>query len=208
MPGMTAYFGLLEIGRPKPGDTVVVSAAAGAVGSVVGQIAKICGCTAVGIAGSDTKIDYIIRHLGFDAAFNYKTTPDYGAKLAELCPDGVDVYFDNVGGPVSDAVWRRLALRARIAVCGQISEYNMEKPEPAPRQLFQLISKRARAEGFLVSDFQQHYPEAMRRMADWIREGRIKYREDIAEGIENAPRAFLDMMRGKNLGKQLVRIAG
>jgi hypothetical protein len=119
----------------------------------------------------------------------------------------VDVYFDNVGGPVSDAVWRRLALRARIAVCGQIAEYNLDKPEPALRQLFQLISKRARAEGFLVGDFQQRYPEAMSRMAGWIRDGRLKYHEDIAEGIENAPRAFLDMMRGKNLGKQLVRIA-
>jgi hypothetical protein len=207
MPGMTAYFGLLEVGKPKPGDTVVVSGAAGAVGSIVGQIAKICGCRVVGVAGSDNKIGYITRELGFHAAFNYKTVTAYDGKLKELCPDGIDVYFDNVGGSVSDAVWRQIALRARIVVCGQISQYNLEKAETGPRQLFQLISKRARAEGFLVGDFRQHYPEAMGRMAAWIREGRLKYHEDIAEGIENAPHAFLDMMRGKNLGKQLVRVS-
>ena len=207
MPGMTAYFGLLEVGQPKPGDTVVVSGAAGAVGSVVGQIAKICGCRVVGTAGSDDKIDYVTRELGFDAAFNYKTVTSYDAKLQELCPAGVDVYFDNAGGAFSDAVWRHIALRARIVICGQISQYNLEKAESGPRQIFQLIAKRARVEGFLVGDFRQHYPEAMRRMAAWIREGRIKYREELAEGIENAPRAFLDMMRGRNLGKQLVRIA-
>jgi NADPH-dependent curcumin reductase CurA len=207
MPGMTAYFGLLEVGRPKPGDTVVVSGAAGAVGMVVGQIAKICGCRVVGIAGADEKVEYITRQLGFDAGFNYKTARDYPAKIRELCPAGVDVYFDNVGGPVSDAVWLHLALHARIAVCGQISQYNLERPEAGPRLLFQLIGKSARAEGFLVSDFQQHFPEAMRRMAAWIREGRLRYHEEVAIGIENAPRAFLDMMRGKNLGKQLVKVS-
>ena len=207
MPGMTAYFGLLEVGQPKPGDTVVVSGAAGAVGSIVGQIARICGCRVIGIAGSDDKIAYITRELGFDAAFNYRTVTDYDSRLKELCPAGIDVYFDNVGGAVSDAVWRQIALRARIVICGQISQYNLEKAGTGPRQLFQLISKRARAEGFLVSDFRQHYPEAMSRMAAWIREGRLRYHEDIAEGIENAPRAFLDMMRGRNLGKQLVRIS-
>lgn len=207
MPGMTAYFGLLDVGRVKPGDTVVVSGAAGAVGSIVGQIAKLCGCRVVGIAGADDKTGYLTRELGFDAAFNYKTVSDYAAKIRELCPQEVDVYFDNVGGPISDAVWRHLALHARIVICGQISQYNLEKPDMGPRLFMQLIAKRARVEGFLVGDFQQRYAEAMRRMAAWIREGRLKYHEDIAEGIENAPRAFLDMMRGKNLGKQLVRIA-
>jgi NADPH-dependent curcumin reductase CurA len=207
MPGMTAYFGLLDICDPKPGETVFVSGAAGAVGSLVGQIAKIKGCRAVGTAGSDRKVDYLISELGFDAAFNYKTVGDYPAKLRELCPDGIDVYFDNVGGAITDAVFGQLNRRARISICGQISQYNLEKPEMGPRLLWVLLVKQARAEGFLVPQFIDRWPEGIKQMASWVGEGKLKYHEDIEQGIENAPRAFIGMLNGKNLGKQLVQIA-
>lgn len=207
MPGLTAYFGLLEIGQPKAGETVVVSGAAGAVGSLVGQIAKIVGCRAVGIAGTQAKCDYITGELGFDAAFDYRTTPDYHASLKELCPRGVDVYFDNVGGVISDAVFRLINTRARVAVCGQIAEYNLERPQPGPRWLTTLLVRQARVEGFLVFQFAAKYAEGLRRMAAWLREGKLKYAEDIAVGIENAPAAFIGMLQGRNTGKQLVKIA-
>jgi hypothetical protein len=206
MPGMTAYFGFLEVGLPKPGDTVVISAASGAVGQVVGQIAKIMGCRAVGIAGSPAKIDYITNELGFDAGINYKTD-DLDAALAATCPQGVNVYFDNVGGVVSDAVFEHLAVGARIVICGQISQYNLEQPELAPRNLRFLIVHQARMEGFLVFQFAHRYEEGRQRMAGWIREGKLKYKEDIVEGLENAPRAFIGLMQGKNFGKLLVKIA-
>lgn len=208
MPGLTAYFGLLDIGKPQAGETVVVSGAAGAVGSMVGQIAKIKGCRVVGVAGSDAKVDYLLRELGFDAAFNYKTTDDYSKKLKELCPGGIDVYFDNVGGPVTDAVFKLMNVKARVCVCGQISQYNLAKPEMGPRFLWKLIEKRARVEGFLVFQFADRYSEGLRQMAAWHKAGKIKIREEVVEGIENAPRAFIGMLQGKNTGKQLVKIAG
>ncbi len=207
MPGMTAYFGLLEICNPKPGETVVVSGAAGAVGSLVGQIAKIKGCRVIGIAGEDDKISYITGELGFDGAFNYKTEQNYVARLSELCPNGVDVYFDNVGGTITDAVFALLNTKARIAVCGQISQYNAEKPETGPRLFWKLIVKQAKAEGFLVFEFADRFREARPVMAQWIKEGKLKYREDIMEGIENAPKAFIGMLKGANTGKMLVKVA-
>lgn len=208
MPGLTAYFGLLEIGNPQPGQTVVVSGAAGAVGSLVGQIAKIKGCRAVGIAGGDDKIAYLTAELGFDAAFNYKTTSDYYQKLSELCPSGIDVYFDNVGGAITDAVFRLINTKARIAICGQISQYNLEKPEMGPRLILtMLLVRQARAEGFLVFQFANKYPEGLKQIAQWLKEGKLKYKEDIEQGIENTPAAFMAMLKGRNVGKQLVKVS-
>ena len=207
MPGLTAYFGLLDICRPQPGETVVVSSAGGAVGSIVGQIARIKRCRAIGIAGSDDKVAFITRELGFEAAFNYKMTEDYSARLKELCPNGVDVYFDNVGGPITDAVMRHINTRARVAVCGQISQYNEAGPQMGPRWLSQLVVKQAKVEGFLVQQFADRYEEALRQLMTWLREKRIKFREDVVDGIENAPAAFIGMLRGENIGKRLVRLA-
>jgi NADPH:quinone reductase len=206
MPGLTAYFGLLEVCHPQPGETVVISAAAGAVGSIVGQVARIKRCRAIGIAGSDDKIRFITEELGFQGGFNYKTETDYAAKLRELCPNGIDIYFDNVGGPITDAVISLINTRARIAVCGQISQYNAEKPEMGPRWMGQLVAKQAKVEGFLVSQFADRYEEGLRQLSTWLREGRIHYHEDIMQGLENAPRAFAGMFEGRNLGKQLVKI--
>ncbi len=208
MPGMTAYFGLLEIGKPKAGETVFVSAAAGAVGSLVGQIAKIKGCRAVGSAGSPSKVDYLLGDLGFDAAFNYKDFKDYAAKLQELCPQGIDVYFDNVGGPLSDAVFYCINVDARIVVCGQIDQYNATRPPRGPRLLWRLIVKQARAEGMLVFRFADRFAEGRRQIAEWLKEGKIKYRESIVDGLESAPAAFIGLFHGENVGKQLVRVAG
>jgi NADPH:quinone reductase len=207
MPGLTAYFGLLDLCGPRQGQTVLVNGAAGAVGSIVGQIAKIHGCRAVGVAGSPEKVRHVIEDLGFDAAFDYKAGGDYSRFYRELCPDGIDCYFDNVGGPLTDAVWPHLNLRARVAICGQISQYNNERAEPEPRWLFHLIVKRARVEGFLVFDYAERYAEGLAALAGWLREGRLRYRETVAEGLENTPRAFLGMMRGENFGKQLVKLA-
>ena len=208
MPGLTAYFGLLDICNPQLGETVVVSGAAGAVGSLVGQIALIKGCRAVGIAGADDKVAYLTDELGFDAAFNYKTVTDYFHKLKELCPKGIDAYFDNVGGAITDAVFRLINTRARISICGQISQYNLEQPEMGPRIiLVSLLVKQARAEGFLVFQFANRYAEGLKQMAEWLKQGKLKYREDIAHGIENAPSAFMAMLKGKNTGKQLVKIS-
>jgi NADPH-dependent curcumin reductase CurA len=207
MPGLTAYFGLLDVGDPKPGETVLVSGAAGAVGSVVGQIARIKGCRAVGVAGSEDKFRYLTGELGFDAAFNYKTTDNIVRAIREVCPAGVDVYFDNVGGALTDAAFLTMNLKARISICGQISQYNLERPEMGPRLLWNLIVKRARVEGFLVSDFAPRFKAAGRQLAEWLRAGHIKYRETIADGLENAPAAFLGMLRGDNVGKQLVRVS-
>jgi len=206
MPGMTAYFGLLEIGQPKSGETVLVSGAGGAVGSLVGQIAKIRGCRVVGSAGSQRKVDHLVNDLGFDAVFNYKEVADYGPKLQEVCPNGIDVYFDNVGGPLTDAVFTQINLHARIVVCGQIALYNAELPPEGPRLLWHLIVKRARAEGFLVFDFAKKYADAQRQIAQWLRDGKVRYRETLLDGLENAPRAFIGLFHGDNLGKQLVRL--
>ena len=208
MPGLTAYFGLLDICRPRSGETVVVSAAAGAVGSIVGQIAKIKGCHVVGVAGSDEKVQYVTQDLDFDAAFNYKVVDDYSAVLRELCPIGIDAYFDGVGGAITDAVIPLLNVKARVAICGQISQYNLETPEMGPRLLWHLIVKRAKLEGFLVLDYAARRKEGLHKLSDWVGSGKIKYRERIAEGIENAPRAFMEMLSGRNIGKQLVRVSG
>ncbi|MDR3722419.1 MAG: NADP-dependent oxidoreductase, partial [Candidatus Acidoferrales bacterium] len=208
MPGMTAYFGFLEICQPKPGETVVVSGAAGAVGSLVGQIAKIKGCRAVGIAGTDDKVAWLTGELGFDAAFNYKTTQDYVAKLKELCPSGIDCYFDNVGGAVTDAVLPVLNVHARISISGQISQYNAAKLEPGVRPYIYLLSKQSRAEGFIVSQWMNRFPEGVAQMAQWLREGKLKYREQIVAGFENAPRALIGVLSGDNTGKMLVSFAG
>jgi NADPH-dependent curcumin reductase CurA len=205
MPGMTAYFGFLDICHPKSGETVVVSGAAGAVGSLVGQIAKIHGCRAIGIAGTDQKIRHVVEELGFDGAFNYKTTSDYAEKLKELCPNGIDCYFDNVGGAISDAVIALLNPFGRVSVCGQISQYNLQKSEPGPRILGQILVRQLKVEGFIVTRFQERWPQGIAQMARWIQEGKLRYREDIVAGFEKTPRAFIDMLEGKNTGKMLVK---
>ena len=207
MPGLTAYFGLLDIGRPMAGETVFVSAAAGAVGSVAGQIAKIVGCRAAGSAGSAEKVAWLLDALGFDAAFDYKAVGNIRAAVRRASPKGVDVYFDNVGGPLTDTVLRSLNTGGRIVVCGQIDQYNNREEAVGPRMLWQLIVKQARAEGFMVSQFAERFEEGRRQMAKWLREGRLRYRETIVDGIENTPRCFIGLFAGENIGKMLVRVA-
>ena len=204
--GLTAYFGLFEVGRPVPGDTVVVSGAAGAVGQVVGQLARLAGCRTVGIAGGPDKLADLTGEYGYDVGIDYKADDVNGA-LKAACPDGVDVYFDNVGGELSDLVLRRLALHARVVVCGQVSQYNNQTPELGPRLLGLLIVHRARIEGFLVTDYAPRFGEAIPRLAAWLAAGKLRYREDVTDGLENAPRAFIGMLRGENRGKALVRVA-
>jgi len=207
MPGRTAYFGLLDVGEPTPGDTVVVSGAAGAVGSVVGQIARLNGCRVVGFAGTEEKVAWLTDDLGFDAAINYKTTDDYRAALDDAAPGGVDVYFDNVGGPITDAVFTRLNLDARVAVCGQIAHYNDESVPTGPRKLPQLIAARAKVEGLLVSDFAPRFAQATEQLAAWVESGDLAHRETVVAGLENAPDAFLGLFSGENIGKQVVRVS-
>lgn len=207
MPGLAAYFGLLEIGAPRDGETVVVSGAAGAVGMLAGQIAKIKGCRVVGVAGSAARISWLRDELGLDAVFNYRTAVDFELTIAELCPAGVDVYFDNVGGVVSDAVIRHINTRARIVVCGQISQYNLEAPELGPRWLSRLIIRQASVEGFLVSGYAERFPEGREQLAEWMKQGKLRYREDVAQGLEAAPQAFISMLQGNNQGKQLVQLS-
>ena len=207
MPGMTAYFGLLQVGQPKPGETVVVSAASGAVGQVVGQIAKLMGCRAVGIAGGAKKCAFVTDELGFDACIDYKAEKNLDAALQAACHHGIDVYFDNVGGAISDAVLRNLNFFARIALCGSISQYNATSAEMGPRLMGTFVGKRVTVRGFIVFDFAQHYGPAMRQMGEWVRAGKVKYREDVVEGIDKAPRAFIGMLRGENFGKMLVKLA-
>jgi len=208
MPGRTAYFGLLEVGEPRPGETVVVSGAAGAVGSVVGQIARLNGCRVVGFAGTDEKVDWLTDDLGFDAAINYKAVEDYRGALDEAAPDGVDVYFDNVGGPITDAVFTQLNLDARVAVCGQIAHYNDEGVPTGPRKLPQLIAPRARVQGLLVGDYATRFEEASRQLREWVATGEIHHRETVVEGLEDAPEAFLGLFSGDNIGKQVVAVDG
>ena len=203
--GFAAYFGFLDVGRPKPGDTVVVSGAAGAVGQIVGQLAKIAGCRAVGISGGPEKMRDLLDVYGYDDAIDYKND-DVRAALKEACPRGVDVYFDNVGGTISAAVHTRLALHARIVICGQVSQYNAERPEPSFHP-GALIVFRARMEGFLVNDYAHRFDEAAVRLAHWIADGSIRWREHVTEGLENAPAAFIGMLNGENRGKALVRVA-
>ncbi|CAD5273210.1 putative NADP-dependent oxidoreductase YfmJ [Bosea sp. 62] len=206
MPGLTAYIGLFEIGRPKPGDTLVVSAASGAVGQLVGQIGKLCGARVIGIAGSDEKLAWC-RSVGFDATLNYKTTNDLTAALAALAPGGIDVFFDNTGGPIHDAVLRNLAVGARVAICGRIALANdFEQEDIGLRASSRLIVTRALVQGFIAFDWWHRRGEAMARLAAWHREGRIQTREDVLDGFERMPEAFLRMMTGRNFGKQLVRL--
>ncbi len=205
MPGMTAYVGLLDIGQPKPEETVVVSAASGAVGSAVGQIAKIKGCRAVGIAGSQDKCDYVVRELGFDACVNYRTG-DLVQALRKACPTGIDVYFENVGGDVQKAVLQLINLNARIPLCGLISEYNAVEPPSGPNWRPLLIN-RALIKGFIVSDHVNRMGDFLADCSRWVREGKLKYREDVVVGLENAPEAFIGLLQGKNFGKLLVRVS-
>jgi len=207
MPGRTAYFGTREVAEPKPGDTFVVTGAAGAVGSVAGQIAKLSGARVVGFAGSDEKVEFVEDDLGFDACINYNETDDYRAALSEAAPDGVDAYFDNVGGPITDAVFELLNVDARVAVCGQISLYNATETPTGPRKLPRLIATRARVEGFLVRDFEPRAEAATEQLSEWIQSGAIDYRETVTEGLESAPDAFLGLFEGENIGKQLVKVA-
>jgi NADPH-dependent curcumin reductase CurA len=204
MPGLTAYVGLLDFGQPKPGETVVVSAAAGAVGSIVGQLAKIKGARAVGVAGAQSKCDYVVKELGFDACVSYRS-PDLVAALRDACPKGIDVYFDNVGGDVFRAVLGLINPFARIPLCGLISQYNATEMPPGPN-LAPLLSNRVTVRGFIVSDHVDRLPAFLADMAGWVREGRIKYREDVVEGLDQAPRAFIGLLRGENLGKMLVKV--
>jgi NADPH-dependent curcumin reductase CurA len=204
--GLTAYFGLYDVGRPRPGDAVVVSAASGAVGQVVGQLAKIVGCgPVVGLAGSTEKVADLTELYGYDVGIDYKQD-DVNARLKEACPNGVDVYFDNVGGAISETVFRRLALHARVPICGQVSQYNLTEPELVPRSLAFLVVFRARLEGFLINDYVHRFPEGLQRLGRWLAEGKLRYREDVTEGLENAPAAFMGMLRGENRGKTLVKI--
>ncbi|WP_285853614.1 NADP-dependent oxidoreductase [Oceanobacillus luteolus] len=206
MPGLTAYFGLLDIGKAKEGETVVISGAAGAVGMVAGQIAKIKGCRVIGIAGSEEKVNYLSNQLGFDQTINYKTENVLDA-LKAACPSGVDIYFDNVGGEISDAVIKLINYKARIIVCGQISQYNNEQIETGPRIQGQLIQRSALMQGFIVSDYADRFGEGYRQLGKWVKEGRLQYRENVVDGLENAPDAFIGLFRGDNIGKQLVRVS-
>ncbi|HEV8107875.1 MAG TPA: NADP-dependent oxidoreductase [Burkholderiales bacterium] len=205
MPGMTAYFGLKEIGQPKPGETVVVSAASGAVGGVVGQLARISGCRAVGIAGGAAKCDYVRRELGFDACIDYKAG-NLAAALKEACPKGVDVYFDNVGGEVFDTLLVRMNLHARVVVCGLISDYNATQPY-AIRNWRAVLVNRIRLQGMIVFDWKERYGEALDALAGEFGQGRLKYRESVVDGLENAPRGLIALLKGENFGKQLVKLA-
>jgi hypothetical protein len=205
MPGMTAYVGLLEIGQPKPGETVVVAAASGAVGSAVGQIAKIKGCRAVGIAGGAEKCRFVAGELGFDACVDHRA-PDFARQLEAACPKGIDVYFENVGGAVQQTVWPLLNDFARIPVCGLIAQYNAATPMPGP-DMFSVLRKRLLLRGFIVWDFATKQGDFLRDVGEWVRSGRLKYREDVVDGLEQAPTAFLGLLQGKNFGKLLVRVS-
>ena len=206
LTGITAYFGLLEVGRPRAGETVVVSGAAGATGSVVGQIAKIEGCHVVGIAGGPDKCGWLTREAGFDAAIDYKAER-VDRRLRELCPDGIDVFFDNVGGEILDAALANLAMRGRVVVCGAIAGYNEKVPPPGPRNYLSLLVQRGRMEGFIVLDYMERAGEAVAALGQWVQEGKLRHQEDIQEGLENAPATLLRLFEGKNRGKQLLKIA-
>ena len=206
MPGLTAYFGLLDVCEPKPGDTVVVSSASGAVGAVVGQIAKIGGCRVIGIAGSDEKVSYVVDELGFDAGINYKAE-NVSEALGVVAPDGVDCYFDNVGGPITEAVMEHLAMYSRTVICGRISEYNESEPSMGPRILRYVHSTRSRIQGFTVNQYPAQFEDGRAQLARWVKSGEIKYKEDIIEGFENCPKAFIGQLSGANFGKLLIKVS-
>jgi len=210
MPGLTAYYGLLDIGEPKPGETVVLAASTGAVGSVVGQIAKLKGCRVVGIAGAQEKLDYAVNELGYDACVSHRD-PNLASNLAAECPDGIDVYFENVGGTSWEAVMPLLNTFARVPVCGLIAHYNETGPRPGPDRMVQLQSmiliKRIKMQGFIISDHFDRFGDLITDMSGWLDQGLVKYREDVVDGLENAPEAFLGLFSGNNFGKLIIRIA-
>jgi NADPH-dependent curcumin reductase len=206
MPGMTGYFGLMDVGQPKAGETVVVSGAAGAVGQTVGQIAKLKGCRVVGIAGGKAKCDWVVKELGFDACIDYKAG-DVKAGLKEHCPKGVDIYFDNVGGDILDAVLTRITRGARIIICGAISQYNNTTPVKGPANYLSLLVNRARMEGIVVFDYADRYPIAIAEMAGYLKDGKMKSKEDVVDGIENFPETLLKLFNGENFGKLVLRVA-
>ena len=206
MPGLTAYFGLLDIGKPQKGETVVVSGAAGAVGLVVGQVAKIKGCRVVGITGDQSKVDYLINEVGFDAAVNYKTETNLAGALAAACPDGVDVYFDNVGGAISDAVISQINKFARVIICGQISMYNATKQPIGPRIQPTILKKSALMQGFIVNNYASRFPEGFKALAEWVGSGKLKYTNTTVHGFDKLPEAFMALFDGKNLGKMIVEV--
>jgi NADPH-dependent curcumin reductase len=206
MPGLTAYFALLEVGRPRPGDTVIVSAASGAVGQLVGRIAKLAGCRAVAIAGGDDKLQWC-RDIGFDAGINHKKSSDLAADVKQTCPDGVDVFFDNTAGHIHDAVMKNLAVGARVVICGRVAlASQFGKPDIGERFMGQLLVTRASMHGFIVFDWWHRREEALHRLAQWSRAGQLRFKHDVLDGIERMPEAFLRLLTGKNFGKQLVRI--
>jgi NADPH-dependent curcumin reductase CurA len=206
LTGITAYFGLLEVGRPRAGETVVVSGAAGATGSVVGQIARIEGCRVVGIAGGPEKCSWLTETAGFDAAIDYKAER-VDRRLRDLCPDGIHLFFDNVGGDILDAALAHLAMRGRVVICGAISGYNEKAPPPGPRNYLSLLVRRGRMEGFIVLDYMDRAGEAVAALSRWVQEGKLRHEEDIQEGLEKAPATLLRLFEGKNRGKQLLKIA-
>lgn len=206
MTGLTSYFGLMHIGKPKAGETVVVSGAAGAVGMVVGQIAKIQGCRVIGIAGSDDKIDMLKEEFGFDDAINYKTTTDMKKAIAKACPKGVDVYFDNVGGDISDAIMMNLNFQARVVICGQISLYNSTETPMGPRLQPILLTRSVLMQGFIVSDFQSDFPEGIQHLVSWIKEGKLNFKETVVHGFDKLPEALLGLFKGDNTGKMIVKV--
>ncbi len=204
MPGFTAWYGMFALGQPKEGETVLVSGAAGAVGSAAGQMAAIAGCRVIGSAGSDEKLAWL-RELGFDDAFNYREQKPRHA-LAELAPDGIDIYFDNVGGDHLEAAIGALRTHGRVVACGSISRYNDAEAAPGPRNMFLVVTKRLRLQGFIISDHFDRFGEFTREATEWVRDGRLQYRETVVDGIENAPKAFLGLLRGDNIGKMLVKV--
>lgn len=205
MPGLTAYFGLIEIGIPKYGETVVVSGAAGAVGVVVAQIAKLKGCRVVGIAGSDQKIDMLKTEFGIDEGINYKSTDNIKDAIKKTCPDGVDIYFDNVGGEISDAVIDEINLHARIIICGQISLYNATEPPVGPRMQPMLLKSRSLMQGFLIGDFKSSFSEGIQQLSQWVKEDKLHYKETIIDGFDNLPDALIGLFSGENIGKMIVK---
>ncbi|MGV8815880.1 MAG: NADP-dependent oxidoreductase [Gelidibacter sp.] len=207
IPGLAAYFGIINVGLLKKGETVVVSGAAGAVGSIAVQIAKIKGCKVIGIAGSEAKIAYLENELGIDQGINYQKTEDMESAIKATCPEGVDVFFDNVGGELFDAVLANINRKARLVICGQISEYNSDHPPTGPRPAHQLIKKSARIEGFVAFDFMDEFDFAKKQLAEWYNTGQLKYKENLLEGFEKIPSAFIGLFSGENIGKQMVKVA-